>query len=636
MVYKVKFGEPIETFSVVKKVAESENLDFFSVKEKKNEIIFEYKLKKNDIVFGLGEAHGNLNKRGFRCVNFNTDNYYFSENAPSIYASHNFLIVDGKECFGVFIDTPAKTTFEIDYNQSGKIKVICENKNLNVYIVTGKNAYDTNRQFLKIIGKSFVPPLWAFGLGQSRWGYKTQQDFENVINGYQKNKLPLDYVCMDIDYMDRYIDFTINKNSFPNMKKFVSDCKKKGVNLVPIIDAGIKVEQGNKTYDEGVKNNFFCKDKNGNNFEAYVWPGKTHFVDFLQPKARIWFGKQYKDLLECGFTGFWNDMNEPAIFNMDFFDAQKQKKQIFQKTEDYNAFYHNLNGKTINHNDVHNIYGHLMTMASSNELKKLDERYLLFSRSSFIGSHRYGGVWTGDNFSSWQNLKESLPMLCSMNMCGLIFSGADTGGFAGNCSEQLLLRWLAVSVFTPLFRIHSDISSSPQECYSFGQNDKFRKILSLRYRLLPYIYAEFVKSAMTCDLYLKPLAFVYPNDKQAQNIQDQLFVGQSIMIAPIVEENAVERDVYLPEKMTKVVFDGKNFKCENFESGNHKIHCELDEVVFFIKDKCLVPVAADAQNTQKINLTKVTLLGNGTTYKQYIDDGKTKQISQKNIKILKK
>ncbi len=636
MVYKVKFGQPIETFSVVKKVAESKTLDFFTVKNKKSGIVFEYKLKSDDVVFGLGEAHGNLNKRGFRCVNYNTDNYYFHENAPSIYASHNFLIVAGKECFGVFFDTPAKATFEIDFKQSGKITVVCENKNLNVYIITGKSAYDIDRQFLKIIGKSFIPPLWAFGLGQSKWGYKSQQDFENVIAGYQKNKLPLDYVCMDIDYMDRYIDFTINEKAFPNMKKFVSDCKKKGVNLVPIIDAGIKVEKGNKTYDEGVKNNFFCKDKNGKNFEAYVWPGKTHFVDFLQPKARDWFGKQYTNLLECGFTGFWNDMNEPAIFNMDFFEAQKQNKQIYQKTEDYCAFYHNLNGQKINHKDVHNIYGHLMTIASSTQLKKLDERYLLFARSSFIGSHRYGGVWTGDNYSCWQHLKESLPMLCSMNMCGFLFSGADTGGFSGNCTADLLLRWLSVSIFTPLLRIHSDANSTPQECYSFGQNDKFRKILALRYRLLPYIYSEFIKAAMNCDLYLKPLAFVFPKDKHAQEIQDQLFVGNSIMIAPIVEENMFERDVYLPEKMTKALFDGKSFKCETLESGHHKIHCNLDEIVFFIRKNCLVPIALDAQNTQKTNLEKVTLLGDGKIYKQYLDDGKTKQILKKNIRILKK
>ena len=643
MIKRIIYGQPIETLAVVEDVQSSQQEEFFCSNEKDDGIEFIYNLNKNDYVYGLGETMGGVNKRGRRFVSFNSDNNNHTNDTESLYGSHNFLVIDGKNKIGVFFDTPSKVIFEIDLNNSGIIKVSCENKNFTMYEITGTSAYDITKQFLKIIGKSFAPPIWAFGLGQSKWGYTCEEDFKNVIENYQKNNLPLDYICMDIDYMDRYIDFTIDKTRFPNMKEFISYAKQKGVHLVPIIDAGIKIEPGNSVYEEGVKNNYFCKDKNGDNFKALVWPGLTHFTDFFQPKARKWFGSQYKFLTDLGFEGFWNDMNEPSIFAVEFDKDNKNNKterdlkalEEKQKVEDYKMFYHNINGKMINHYDVHNIYGHLMTVAAGEELGKLiKNRYLLFTRSTYIGSHRYGGLWTGDNFSQWDHLKQNVLQMPSLNMCGFLYSGADTGGFGKNCSRELLLRWLAFSTFTPLMRIHSDRKSTPQECYSFGATDDFKCIISLRYKLLPYIYSEYMKALLTSDMYIKPLAFEFSDDEKARSIEDQLLVGDSIMIAPFIEEGKISRKVYLPENMTKVKYDGKDFECEYLNQGEYEIKSNLNEVVFFIRDKKLVPVAQDALNTSNINLSQVEFLGNGEKYEQYVDDGQTKNISHKNIRTL--
>lgn len=645
MIKRIIYGQPIETLAVVEDVQSSQQEEFFCSNEKDDGIEFIYNLSKNDYVYGLGETMGGVNKRGRRFVSFNSDNNNHTNDTESLYGSHNFLVIDGKEHFGVFFDTPSKVIFEIDLNNSGIIRVFCENKNLTMYEITGTSAYDITKQFLKIIGKSFAPPIWAFGLGQSKWGYTCEEDFKNVIENYQKNNLPLDYICMDIDYMDRYIDFTIDKTRFPNMKEFISYAKQKGVHLVPIIDAGIKIEPGNSVYEEGVKNNYFCKDKNGDNFKALVWPGLTHFTDFFQPKARKWFGSQYKFLTDLGFEGFWNDMNEPSIFAVEFDKDNKNNKterdlkalEEKQKVEDYKMFYHNINGKMINHYDVHNIYGHLMTVAAGEELGKLiKNRYLLFTRSTYIGSHRYGGLWTGDNFSQWDHLKQNVLQMPSLNMCGFLYSGADTGGFGKNCSRELLLRWLAFSTFTPLMRIHSDRKSTPQECYSFGATDDFKCILSLRYKLLPYIYSEYMKALLTSDMYIKPLAFEFSDDEKARSIEDQLLVGDSIMIAPFIEEGKISRKVYLPENMTKVKYDGKDFECEYLNQGEYEIESNLNDVVFFIRDKKLIPISNGDQSTKEIDLSQVILLGNGEKYEQYVDDGQTKDVSLENVRTIYK
>lgn len=642
MIKKIVYGKPIETFAVVKKVSKVKDTEVLISNKKENGLEFVYKLNAEDIVYGLGETMGRINKRGRRFISFNNDNNNHTDDLESLYSTHNFLIIDGKKHLGLFFDTPAKVTFEIDINNSGLIKVICENPNLNLYIITGESAYDVTKQFLNIIGTSFVPPLWAFGYGQSRWGYKCEKDFNEVIDNYRKNHLPLDYVCMDIDYMDRYINFTVDRERFPNIKGFVENARQNNIHLVPIIDAGIKIEPGNKVYEEGVKNNYFCKSADGKNFEALVWPGLTHFTDFLQSKARVWFGKQYKYLTDLGFEGFWNDMNEPSIFANNFNDYEYKDDSLValeekQRLEDYKKFYHKIKGKMINHYDVHNIYGHLMTVAAGEQLRKLiNNRYLLFTRSTYIGSHRYGGMWTGDNASTWEQLKLNLLQMPSLNMCGMIYSGADIGGFMKDCNRELMIRWLALAVFTPLMRNHSAVVAKPQELYRFEKVDDFRTILSLRYKLLPYIYSEFMKAVLKRDMFIKPLAFEFTTDDRVKTIEDQLLVGESVMIAPIIEKGKLTRKVYLPEKMTKVKYSSNGFECEELEKGEHTIKAKLNEVVFFIRDNKLVPVCAGGESTAEIDLNATELLGNGSIYEQYIDDGQTKKVSLKNIKILTK
>ena len=345
---------------------------------------------------------------------------------------------------------------------------------------------------------------------------------------------------------------------------------------------------------------------------AVVWPGDTHFPDVLNPEARKWFGSHYRILTEQGIEGFWNDMNEPAMFQDN-------------PEEEYKNFYHQIEGKKIRHDKVHNLFGYNMTRAAGDALDEIapGQRFLLFSRASYIGMHRYGGIWTGDNASWWSHLLMNLKMLPSLNMCGFLYVGADLGGFGSDTTGELLLRWLALGVFTPLMRNHSALGTRNQECYQFEHVEDFRHILQVRYRLIPYLYSEYMKAALSDDMLFKPLAFVYPDDIMAAQVEDQLMYGDEIMIAPVYVQNARGRYVYLPEEMIFVKFlpDG-TLATETMEKGHHYVEIALNEVPLFIRKGKCIPLAETADCVADIDTENLQMIGyEKAEYILYEDDG---------------
>jgi alpha-glucosidase len=654
MVKKYIFGTPFETEAVVENISseKNNNIGIGNVSLEEG-FKFTLTIDKDDVVYGLGEAVRGINKRGHEYINFNSDDPHHSESTVSLYGSHNFIVVSGKIHIGLFFDYPDKIKFDVGYTKRDIIEVTCERADLYVYVITGESAYDTVKQFRKIIGKSYIAPRFAFGFGQSRWGYKTAEDIETVVNGYRGNNIPIDMVYLDIDYMQDYKDFTVNPERFPEFPKFVDKLKGENIRLVPIIDAGVKIEKGYDVYEEGVEKGYFCKREDGSDFAVAVWPGWTHFPDFLNKDAREWFGNQYKKLIDMGIEGFWNDMNEPSIFYSkegvdglnkavaDYADKLKDKpsdvlsddknfdnvtdaanalpgevkrrlETIQNNMDDYKRFYHNVDGKKIRHDLVHNLYGYNMTRAAGEAFKRIspDKPILMFSRSSYIGMHRYAGIWMGDNKSWWSHLLMNLKMLPSLNMCGFVYTGADLGGFGDNTSRDLVLRWLALGVFTPLMRNHSALGTREQECYQFEDIEDFRSVIGVRYRLVPYLYSEYLKAVKNDDMYFKPLGFEYPNDKRAVECEDQLFLGNEVMIAPVYTQNMTGRFVYLPDDMKFIKFmpDGTIYE-EELSKGDHYINVELNEVPLFIrKDKC-IPIVDVAQSVAEIDMGTLKYIG---------------------------
>ena len=675
MITKYTFGKPFDAESVVIDVPKTTGSVPFGTISAGKAFKWEYDLKQNDIVYGLGQTMKGINLRGSRFVSWCLDQPNQEEDTESLYGAHNFIIVFGKETFALFFDYPGEMKFDIGFTFKDKLTVTAAKKSMNLFVITPEKKSESLKnliyQFRELTGKNYIPPEWAFGFMQSRWGYKTKKDIDEVIRKYRENGIPLDSVCLDIDYMDNYKDFTVDEKKFPKFAEYTKKLAEDGIRLVPIIDAGVKKEDGYEIYDEGKK--YFCTDKNGKPFIAGVWPGDACFPDFLNEDARKFFGSKYKKLTDAGIDGFWNDMNEPAMFysktslekvftelekfkgkQLDvksFFEFTPLSTYSFNRKDDTELFFHKVPAKTagdfavtkpdsdgnvlVQNRSVHNVFGYNMTRAAQENFRSETpkKRRLLFSRSSFIGAHRYGGIWTGDNHSYWSNILLSLHMMASLNMTGFLFTGSDIGGFNADVSRDLLLRWTAFGIFTPLFRNHSADGTRRQEYYNFENTRDFKSMIDLRYALIPYLYSEFIKASVNNGMYFRPLSFDYQNDIRAVNTEDQIMLGDALMIAPVYVQNAAGRHVYLPEDMLMVEWKNSKISSEQLLSkGDHFINVPLESVIFFIKKGKIVPLAKPALNTKEINTKKLTLAGDapkGTVYELYEDDGITTDISLK-------
>ena len=652
-VIKYSFGNPINTLAVVIEGKEMTkgSLDYLEV-SLGEKLKLQYDMKTEDIILGLGENQRGINKRGGFYESFCTDESSQTPGKKALYGAHNFILVDGSERFGIFIDFPGRISFDVGFTHKDKLEIILNGLDADIYIIKGKKLRDITHNFLSIIGQSYAPPKWAFGYQQSRWGYKTALDVEKIADSFIENDIPCDSIYLDIDYMQDFKDFTINEERFPNFGEFLRKMKAKGFRLVPIIDAGVKIEKDYDVYEEGVEKGYFCKDEEGEPFVAAVWPGKVHFPDFLNEEASKWFGSKYKTLIDYGIEGFWNDMNEPAIFysekrleqaiqvakqseneNLDIFAFFKLKDaftNLSNSMEDYGSFYHLMSGEKIKHDKVHNLYGYYMTKAAAEGFKEIkpNERFLLFSRASYIGMHRYSGIWTGDNNSWWEHLLLNIKMMPSINMCGFLYSGADTGGFGGDANGQLLIRWMQLSLFTPLFRNHTAMGHRNQEPFAFEEETTsiIRDIIKLRYALLPYIYSEYMKALHGSDVYFSTLSFEY-EDEISRRVENQLLVGDSLMICPIYEENATGRYVWLPEDM--LLWKHREDSQREYSvvrKGHMYLQAELKVTPIFIKKDKMLVLGKSAKNVEALTgdeLFVIAFVNNKASHRYYDDDGKS-------------
>ena len=660
MIQRFSFGHPFPTQSVVLSLpAESSPVPFLTP----DGTGWRFTLSEQAAVYGLGEMPRGINKRGWHYITNNTDESRHSEDKLSFYGAHNFLLVrDGSTCFGLFVDFPGKVYYDIGYTRHDLFSFHTETPDYDLYLLSGGNENAICKEFRTLIGRSYIPPKWAFGLAQSRWGYKTEEDVREVARQYKEHDLPLDMICMDIEYMQDYADFTVNKERFPDLAKLSADLKAQGIRLVPIIDAGVRIDPNDPTCTEGVEKGYFCKKADGTPFVAAVWPGKAYFADFLRPEVREWFGHKYKALTDCGIEGFWNDMNEPSLFYsperlrafLNDMAALREKDNIEQEEffprvvggamglmnspADYASFYHEVDGQKVRHDQVHNLYGGSMTRAAGEAFADLrpGQRTLLYSRSSFIGSHRYSGIWLGDNNSSWAQLLANIQMMPSVQMCGFLYSGADLCGFSSDTTPDLALRWLEFGLLTPLMRNHSAVGTRMQEYYRFPEVlPAVRNMIRLRYALLPYLYSEFMKAALENTSYFRPLAFDYPDDPDAREVEDQLLLGEGLMAAPVYVQNAHGRHVYLPEPMKLLRLRAvDDYDEEILPAGHHYIRCALDEVLLFLRPGHIVPVAQPANNTSELDDASLTLWsflpdGESAEYRMYRDDGVTTEYEKK-------
>ena len=499
-------------------------------------------------LFGLGDKTGGLDRRGGSFVDWNTDAFAFTSSTDPIYKSIPFFVSAGGAggSYGVLLDNTWRAWFDLGHRDPDVAAFGAPDGPIDYYLIAGPTLPEVVRRYTDLTGKAPLPPQWALGFQQSRWSYMSAAEVRQIVDHLRQDRIPTDVVWLDIDYQDRNRPFTVDRTTFPDLAGLAGDLRKDGVRLVAITDLHIAKApgQGYAPYDSGMEGHHFVRNPDGSTFVGPVWPGPSVFPDFTDAGARRWWGTLYRGLVGDGIAGFWNDMNEPAVF------------ETPTKTMPLDTVHHiagdDFAPRDARHAEVHNVYGMLNTRATYEGLRMLrpDERAFVMTRASYAGGQRYSVTWTGDNSATWDHLKLSVHQLVNLGLSGFAYGGADVGGFTGGPSPELMTRWFEIAAFTPVFRDHSVKGSPRAEPWVDGPEQLAirRRYVEERYRLMPYLYALADRNARAGDPIMRPVFYDYPSALTATCDQSMAFtLGGALLVAPPPKpESPQAYDVCLP------------------------------------------------------------------------------------------
>lgn len=553
------------------------------------------------VIYGLGDKTGFLNKRHYAYVNWNTDDPTpHCDNYKSLYKSINFFMVYSENgCCGILADNSHRTRFDFGKENEGYYFWSHEGGAMDYYLIPGKTPKDVLRRYLTLTGSNNLQQKWVYGYHQSRWSYYTQGEVLDVVRTMRENRLPMDAVHMDIDYMEGFRVFTFNKKRFPDPKGLTGKLAEQKIKAVTIVDPGVKLDPGYFVYDQGVEQGHFAKNPDGTVYEGAVWPGPAVFPDFTQEETRSWWGEKLKIMTDAGVRGIWNDMNEPANFTGQLPDDVK-----FAAGD---------------HNEIHNVYGHLMAKATYDGLLNADgRRPFVLTRACCAGSQKYCAGWTGDNHSLWAHLQLSLTQMMNLGLSGMYNVGSDVGGFGSDTTPELLVRWCQLGAISPFFRNHYAKGTRNQEPFAFDRKtmDQCRAALDLRYHLLPYIY-DLAHEDMPI---LRPLVLEYPDDPVCRELTDQCMLGGALLAAPVMTPGVTARAVYLPKGVWYDYYTGK--RC----TGGRYVLADapVERMPLFAKAGAIIPVAVGKpQCVEDISGVELEMFPGSGRHVHYMDDGET-------------
>ncbi|WOH07061.1 hypothetical protein DCAR_0626490 [Daucus carota subsp. sativus] len=409
---------------------------------------------------------------------------------------------------------------------------------VDAFFFVGPGPKDVIRQYTSVTGTSALPQLFATAYHQCRWNYRDEEDVQNVDSKFDEHDIPYDVLWLDIEHTDGKKYFTWDRALFPNPEDMQKKLAAKGRKMVTIVDPHIKRDNSYHIHKEATEKGYYVKDANGNDYDGWCWPGSSSYIDMVNPEIRSWWGEKFSYQEYVGSTPslyIWNDMNEPSVFNGPEISMPRDA----------------LHYGNVEHRELHNAYGYYFHMATAGGLVKREsgnDRPFVLSRAFFPGTQKYGAVWTGDNTAEWEQLRVSVPMVLTLGLTGLAFSGADVGGFFGNPEPELLLRWYQVGAYYPFFRGHAHHDTKRREPWLFGERktELIREAIHIRYMLLPYFYTLFREANVSGTPVVRPLWMEFPSDEGTFGTDEAFMVGNSILVQGIYTEGAKQVSVYLP------------------------------------------------------------------------------------------
>ena len=539
------------------------------------------KMPADENYFGLGDKAGPMNRRNRAFTDWNTDEFGLQESSDPLYKTIPFFIgLRNGLAYGLFFDNTYRSVFDFGKESQDYFSFGAEGGELNYYFIAGPDPKKIIEEYTALTGRSPLPPLWTLGYQQCRYSYYPESRAREIVKTLREKKIPADAIYFDIDYQQGNAPFTINREYFPTFEKMIADFRAQGMHTILITDLHIKKDPNHAyaPYDSGMKNDVFVKNPDGSVFVGTVWPGESVFPDFTLTRVRDWWGGLYKDFVGMGAAGFWNDMNEPALFLR------------ADKTMPLDVVHRLDDGTTLDHRAIHNIYGMQNVRATYDGLRKLqaNERPFVLTRAAYSGAQRYSATWTGDNSSTWNHLKMSTPMLLSMGISGFPLIGDDIGGFAGSPTADLLTRWFEVGALNPIYRDHTAKGTADQEPWVHGPEHEAirRRYMELRYMLMPYLYTGIEEASRTGLPLMRPVFLEYPHASDFYGDNRDFLFGRDFFAAPVTTEMVDAEEISFPPG------EWYDFWTNTKLSSKEKLslHPRLDEMPLYVRAGAIVPI----------------------------------------------
>jgi len=518
-------------------------------------------------LYGTGQVAGPLLRNGFVTETWNYDAFGYGLDAPNLYTSQPWVLAvreDGS-AFGVLADTTERC--EIDLRNGITFRGV--GYQFPIVIIEGESPSEVMKELAELTGKIAMPPRWAIGFHQCRYSYNPDSRVKEIADEFRKRSLPADVIWMDIDYMNEYRVFTFDPEEFPDPTELNDYLDTVGFSNVWMIDPGVKAEEGYFVYDSGTELNVWTSTADGEVFKGEVWPGVCVFPDYLNKDVRTWWSGLYKDFMAYNIDGVWNDMNEPAVFNVE------------SKTMPEDNIHHadpELGG-TGSHARYHNVYGMQMIRATREGVVAANpnKRPFVLSRANHLGGQRYGATWTGDNSATWEHLDMSIPMTINLGLSGQPFAGPDIGGFAYNGDGELYARWMGFGTLFPFSRSHTAKGNIDKEPWSYTPEVEAtsRRALERRYRLMPYIYTLFHESSTSGAPIAMPTFFADPTDLALRSEDDSFLLGDHLLVSAKVSPES-DRVEVLPKPINGIHW--AKFDFESFDGGRDSKDSDLPDL----------------------------------------------------------
>lgn len=543
------------------------------------------KLQDGERFVGLGEALGNLDRRGTGVTLNNTDNYKYGDPRVPMYSSIPFYIgIHHNIVYGLFFNNSFKSFFNFGLS-TPFTSVNFDGGEADYFFIYDTSVAKIIEHYTSLTGRIQLPPMWSLGYQQSRCTYYPQDQVMWIAETCRRKKIPLDCIVLDADYQLGYEPFRTNTQRFPDMPGLAADLAKMNIELTASVYPGVNIDSTYHSYNDGLKEDVFIKTADGNVFKTEIAPLQVHLPDYTNPKTREWWIGKMKWMQDNGIHGYWNDMNEPAVGG-----SYLPDNLVFD-----------FDGRKATTAEAKNLFGFQMARSSYEAALRNNssQRPFVLTRSGFAGVQRYSAVWSGDNMATDEGLLTSVLLNNQLGLSGVPFVGYDIGGYIGDGSKSLYTRWVEVGIFSPFCRNHREFFGAANEPWAYGEEAEAisKTFISFRYRLLPYLYSGFYEAAQTGLPIQRSLCIDYPFDDKVYDklYQYQFLFGNDMLVVPLTS-NEKSKKIYLPGG------NWYNLYSDEKISGAKEFVQDIPnyQLPVFIKASAIMPTQSLTQSTKEI------------------------------------